>query len=419
MSTVKDFLKKILPPPVSTFNREIGIVKKRLDTLSAENAELTETLDRQNTLLQEYAALFAGLETQLQKLDELRRQLSRLDALEQQLDRLDTVETQLQKLDVLERKIKDLGPVAYQLKKLDPLRQISENNEKKLETLLYNHLDPELYAHALKQWYQDRTGKILDLEDPRSFNEKIQWLKIYDRDPLKTLLADKYRVRDWVREKIGEQYLIPLLGVYDKAEDIDFDVLPDAFVLKANHGSGMNLLIRDKNKEDLAQIRKKANNWLRQNFTFRNGYELHYNDIPRKLIIEQYIGDPEKSLTDYKLWCFQGKTAFIAVHEGRFDDPHMALYDRDWKRLPFSTGAMAPLEEDFPKPSVLTEMIAVAEKLSAGFPFVRVDLYLPEEGDIRFGEMTFTPSSGTCHWDPPEADLQVGELLKLPAAKEG
>ncbi|MBQ6478076.1 MAG: hypothetical protein IJI44_01775 [Erysipelotrichaceae bacterium] len=283
-----------------------------------------------------------------------------------------------------------------------------------IKKMLYYQLDQQKYPELLKQWYKDRTGNILDLDDPKTYNEKIQWLKLNDRDPRKTLLSDKYLVRDWIKGKIGEQYLIPLLGVYRNASEIDFSRFPDAFVLKANHGSGMNQIVRNKAETDLNQLRYQAEGWLRENFTFSEGFEMQYDDIPRRLLVEKYLNNNGRSLDDYKFWCFDGKCRFIEVIKDRGINIRMALYDTDWKRLPYSTGTYPLLDQDPTMPRQIPEMVCLAEKLAEGFPHVRVDLYLLDNGEIKFGEMTFSSSSGTCRWDPPEADLEVGKMLKLP-----
>ena len=289
-----------------------------------------------------------------------------------------------------------------------------EANSNELKKLSYNHLDPGLYAHAVKQWYQDTTGNILDLDNPKTYNEKIQWMKVYDRDPRKTLLADKYLVRDWVKEKIGEEYLIPLLAVYRSAREIDFNSLPDAFVLKANHGSGMNAIIRNKHSENLEAIRSRAEDWLRQNFTFSYGYEFQYNDIPRRLIAEQYLENMDGDMPDYKFFCFDGKCRFIEYIANRKNGGNTAIFDSQWKRLPFVIRPYKIIEDNIPMPQVLPDMINVAEKLAEGFSHVRVDLYRLDNDKIKFGEMTFTTSSGTTPWVPSEADLWVGEMFHLP-----
>ena len=294
--------------------------------------------------------------------------------------------------------------------------RIMEMNQKNFENLLYDHLDPALFSHVIKRWYQNNTGNILNLEDPKTYNEKIQWMKVFDRDPRKTMLSDKYLVRDWVKDKIGEEYLIPLLAVYRRAEEIDFERLPRSFVLKANHGCGMNYIVRDKTHENFEMIRQRARDWLETNYAYQFGYELQYNDINRKLIVEQYLENIDGDLPDYKFWCFDGKCKFIELIIGRGSEegPRFGFYNTFWDLQPFSTGTYPKLKHSVEKPDSLEKMIEIAETLSEGFPHVRVDLYLLDNGIIKFGEMTFTTSSGVCRWDPPEADLLIGNLINLP-----
>ena len=297
-------------------------------------------------------------------------------------------------------------------RELNALRQSLQYQER----IQLEYMDPALYPHAVKQWYQHTSGDILDLDNPRTYNEKIQWMKVYDPDPRKTLLADKYLVRNWVAEKIGEQYLIPLLGVYRKSSEIDFDSLPNQFVLKANHGFHMNAIVRDKSSENLNALRRTADLWLQDDFAFKS-FEMHYNDIPRRLIAEEYIENLDGDLPDYKFWCFDGKVRFLELIINRRVAPQMVLLDMDWNILPFTTGTYPMIESIPDKPAQLSEMIRISEILSDGFPHVRVDLYLLDTGDIRFGEMTFTTCSGMLKWNPPEADLWVGEMFQLPDRK--
>lgn len=207
-----------------------------------------------------------------------------------------------------------------------------------------------------------------------------------------------------------------MLGVYNNPKDIDFDELPNQFVLKGNHGCGMNAIVRDKSRENLDAIRRKAKKWLQTNYAFHFGLELQYDQIPRRLVIEKYMENADHDLPDYKFWCFEGRMQFVEVIVNRFQRPRMALFDREWNLLPFTTGAFPLMEEIPPMPEKIPEMIRISELLSAGFPHVRVDLYLLDSGEIKFGEMTFTTSSGVTPWNPPEADRIVGDMFHLPEA---
>lgn len=271
------------------------------------------------------------------------------------------------------------------------------------------------YRQDLEKWYLRIMRQPLNLDRPRTFNEKLQWLKLYDSTPIKTRLADKYSVRDWVKEKIGEQYLIPLLGVYDKFEDIDFDKLPNRFVIKCNHGSGYNIIVKNKSELDLKEVKQKLDKWMHENFAFKVGFELHYRDIQPKIIIEKFI-ENEKShdLYDYKFWCFNGKVEYIQfLSERNISGLKMAFYDKKWNKQTFVYSH--PLDEKtITKPDNLNQMLNLAEKLSENFPHVRVDFYRLDDGTLYFGEMTFTSASGMCAWNEKYINNYFGNMIKLP-----
>ena len=277
----------------------------------------------------------------------------------------------------------------------------------------YSHLDPSQYENELKLWYSRVMKKDLNLDPPVTYDEKIQWLKLYDSTPIKTRLADKYLVRDWVSEKIGEKYLIPILGVWDNFDEIDFDKLPNQFVLKANHGCGWNIIVKNKAQFDVESARKKFAVWMKTNFAFKWGLELHYMNIKPKIIAEQYLENDNNDLYDYKVFCFNGKAESIMYLSDRKNGLKMAFYDLNWNKLPFVYSY--PLnEEDIPRPAQLEKLIELAEKLAEGFAHVRVDFYILNDGSIKFGEMTFTSAGGACKWNPPEQDRIYGDLIKLP-----
>ena len=297
------------------------------------------------------------------------------------------------------------------------LASVLQDTKKEMDYQFYKGLHPDNYIRELKDWYKQSTGMSLCLENPQTFNEKIQWLKIYDSTPLKTRLADKFLVRDWVKEQIGEQYLIPLLGVWDQFDQIDFDRLPDQFVLKANHGCGWNIIVKDKNVLDKAEAKRKMDKWLNTNFAFCNGLELHYKDIPPRIIAEAFLENEGRELYDYKIWCFNGKPEFIVFMADRHIELKVAFYDPGWNRLPF-VYTFPRYEKSAPKPENLDEMLKLAEALSKDFIHARVDFYALDDGSVKFGEMTFTTASGECRWNPPEYDLIVGQMMTLPKSRE-
>ncbi|MDR1579351.1 MAG: hypothetical protein LBS35_03260 [Synergistaceae bacterium] len=278
----------------------------------------------------------------------------------------------------------------------------------------YRNLVPEKYESALKHWYFIHTGERLNLDSPRTFNEKIQWLKLHDSTPLKTRLADKYLARDWIKEKIGEEYLIPLLGVWDKFDDIDFNTLPDRFVLKANHGSGWNIVVRGKSKLDIPEARAKFEHWLKTNYAFMAGFELHYKDIKPKIIAEEYIENLDvHGLYDYRFLCFNGEPKSIWWDVGSGTPDHQRdIYDLEWNLQPLRV-TWPHVSAKLGKPSKLAEMIDLAKKLSEDFIFVRVDFYYADS-KIYMGELTFTPLTGLCNWNPDSYNLVYGEMIHLP-----
>ena len=276
-------------------------------------------------------------------------------------------------------------------------------------------LSPDKYREALCEWYYAATQERLDLDNPKTFNQKIQWLKLYDSTPLKTKLADKYEVRSWVKETIGEDYLIPLLGVWDRFEDIDFNTLPNQFVLKANHGCGWNIIVQDKQKFDVEDARKKFRIWMGKNYAYQ-GFELHYKDIVPKIIAEQYIEGFEGQLNDYKFICTNGNIQYIWVDTDRYGDHQRTIFNTDWEKQDFRIRIGNTAINNIPKPDNFDKMKELATVLCKGFAIVRVDFY-NVQGKIYFGEMTFTPGNGKMKIDPPEYDAILGDMINLPNSK--
>ena len=276
----------------------------------------------------------------------------------------------------------------------------------------------EQYPQMLKMWYEKNRGN-LDLENPQTYNEKIQWLKLWDSTPIKTKLADKYLVKEYIKEKIGEKYVVPLLGVWDKFDDIDFSSLPDKFVLKANHGSGMNITIQNKNNFSKKYVRNKFDKWLQTDYAFNCGFELHYHNIKPKIIAEAYIENNDCDLREIKVLCFSGKPKFFVLIQGKADSKKVELYDRNWNLQPFFYTHPKDDDKLIEKPKNLDEVITLSEKLSEGFSLVRVDFYLPNDGSIKFGELTFTPDSGMMRFKPEfqKYNQLFGDLIVLPKEK--
>ena len=273
----------------------------------------------------------------------------------------------------------------------------------------------------LQLYYLAKLKKVLHLKNPQSFNEKLQWLKLNDRRPEYTMMVDKYLVRDYIREVLGEEYIIPLIGVWDSPDEIDFDALPDRFVLKCNHNSGVGMYIcRDKSKMDVEAVKKELHRGLEQDY-YLTGREWPYKNVPRKIICEKFMSDsPDASdFTDYKFFCFNGKVDCVMVClERSSGDTKFYFFDEDWKLKRLNIrGKNAPEGFTIPKPSCMDEMFAIAAKLSQDMPFVRVDLYQSND-QIYFGELTFFPDSGFDGNLLSETDEYFGSLIDISNVKE-
>lgn len=276
-----------------------------------------------------------------------------------------------------------------------------------------------LYPLFLKIIYQARTGHKLNLKNPKRISEKIQWLKLYDNLPIKTILTDKLLVRDWVKQRAGNLNFPELYGVWDSFDEIEFEILPQAFYLKTNHGCAMNIEIKNKErflreaKEEVGKIFKK---WLSENFAYSWGFELQYKNIIPKVYAEErlFIAEHQR-VSDYKIWCMNGKARFIEYNvyplKSKIEDVRLAIYDTEWNPLPFTHG-VPKYEGELPRPERLEEMVATAETLSKDFKFVRVDL-IDIYDKLYFAELTFTPYSGHMVIVPDDYDYILGDMLNL------
>ena len=276
---------------------------------------------------------------------------------------------------------------------------------------MLNWLPDKVFLNAA---FRARFGRKLDLKNPKTFNEKLQWMKLYNRNPVYTMMVDKYLVRNYVREIIGEEYLIPLLGVWDDPDKIDFDKLPLQFVLKCNHNSGLGMCIcKDKNKLDIAKVKNDLRKGLKQDY-YLTGREWPYKNVPRKIIAEKYMVDESGyELKDYKYYCFDGKVRIVMINSDRMSslETKANYFDENYQPLDFVWGyenAKIPPA----KPEKFEEMKSLAEKLSEGIPHVRIDFYQTPQG-IFFGEMTFFDGSGFDVIEPIEWDYKIGSWINL------
>lgn len=268
----------------------------------------------------------------------------------------------------------------------------------------------------LKVSFRMKVGYWPDLDNPKTYNEKLQWLKLYDKHPEYTQMVDKVTAKDYVAKIVGEKYIIPTIGVWNSVDDIDWQALPDQFVLKAAHDSGGVVVCKDKSKLDIELSKEILRGAGKKDYT-RYNKEYPYYNVPHRFIAEQYMEDESGyELKDYKIFCFDGEPKFLFVATGRQQhDTRFDFYDLEFNHLPVLNGH--PNADSFPsKPDNFSEMLIVAKQLSKGIPHVRVDLY-NIKGKIFFGELTFFHWSGMTPFEPREWDYEFGKYFKLPIRK--
>ncbi|ONI42855.1 hypothetical protein AN639_11830 [Candidatus Epulonipiscium fishelsonii] len=253
--------------------------------------------------------------------------------------------------------------------------------------------------------YKTHTGKTMDVQSPQTFNEKVHWTALYAKDPELFNLTDKYKVRRFIKDKIGEKYLVKCLGIYNSWDEINFDQLPNQFVIKATVACGENIIVTNKQELDLKEAERKFNMWITDDAIVKS-----------KILIEEYLENDNQDLYDYKFYCFDGKVKFILYVFNRNIEMTRVIFDANWQRQDFIThGEINKIDVD--KPDNLEEMINIAEILSKGFAHVRVDLYRLNNGDIKFGELTFHNRGGNAMWNPPIADFNVGQFFNIEPLK--
>lgn len=276
----------------------------------------------------------------------------------------------------------------------------------------YNYLDDETF---IKKRFRLKFGYEPDLNHPQTFNEKIQWLKLHDRKPVYTTMVDKYAVKDYVADIIGSQYIIPTLGVWERFEDIDFDLLPNQFVLKCTHDSGGLVIVRDKERFDKKAARKKIKSCMTINY-FYQGREWPYKNVRPRIIAEKYLEEKQEygsQLKDYKIFNFNGKARMIQVDIDRFTEHKRNLYRIDWSYIEAAIEFPNAPDRIIEKPEVLDELLELAEKLSKGCQHLRTDFYIVD-GKIYFGELTLYHGSGFERFYPFRFGLEAGGWLTLP-----
>lgn len=288
---------------------------------------------------------------------------------------------------------------------------------------LFNFIPDEKY---IAQKFYSVFGYTIDLSNPKTFNEKLQWLKIYDRKPLYTTLVDKYLVKDYVANIIGEEHVIPTLGVWDDPSDIDFDSLPNQFVLKCNHNSGLGMYIcKDKSEMDKDKVIRDLRCGLKEDY-YHTLREWPYKDVKRKIIAEKYMEDSStreqayvnNGLDDYKIHSFWGVPKVILVCKDRFAKSGLKedFFDTKWNHMDVSRSDAGNVGVVIPKPDELEEMLYYSSVLSKNIPFLRVDFYVVNH-KVYFGEMTFFPAGGFKRFIPDRFDEEMGDWLELPCSQ--
>ena len=273
---------------------------------------------------------------------------------------------------------------------------------------LTNIIPDRMYLNI---YYQIRTGRKLNLKEPQTFNEKLQWLKLYNRKNEYTTMVDKALVKEYVAKRIGKEHIIPTIGIWDKFDDIDFEKLPQRFVIKCTHDSGGLIICKDKSTFDIDKAKQKINDRLKYKYYYHSR-EWPYKNVKPKIIIEQYMEDESGyELKDYKIFCFNGEPKFIMVDSDRFIDHKRNVYNTKWEKLDLNIN-FPSTTVNYPKPKCLNEMLEFSKKLSKHIPFIRTDFYIINN-KVYFGELTFYPGSGFQKIEPDEWNYKLGEMIDL------
>ena len=269
-------------------------------------------------------------------------------------------------------------------------------------------IDTEKYIEKMISFVNKVSGLDINLNDPVTIQDKLCWLNIYEPMKLKTRCADKILLHEYCKENLGIDLCVPLIKVYDNTNEIDWDDLPDRFVIKCNHGSGMNIIVKDKSRLDIAGVTSILNIWMDMDFSMCNGFEAHYHDIDRRIFVEEYMDDGNETLHDYKFWCFNGVPKLYTINGGnghgdimyyRMDGTEYNLYG-------------VKSHDEYKKPENFDRMASISAYLSRPFKFVRVDFY-EINGIIYLGELTFTPGAMAFKYKNYQDNIEVGKLLTL------
>ena len=281
----------------------------------------------------------------------------------------------------------------------------------------YDSLSDEEF---LKKVFPKYMGYPLDLENPKTFSEKLQWLKVNYREPIQTVMVDKHEAKHFIAHRVGDQYIIPTLAVWDSVEDIDFDALPNQFVLKCTHDSGGIVICKDKSSLDREAAKAKLRASLKRDYS-KIAREWAYQNVPRRIIAEKYISElGNDDLLDYKMYSFHGEPKLTVVCSDRFSKTgtRMNFYDINWEPMGIHFGHYPPLSTEFPKPATYEEMKRLTAELSKDCPFLRVDFY-EIKGRLYIGELTFFPGAGLEQFCPMTKDYELGEWLHLENVHRG
>lgn len=300
------------------------------------------------------------------------------------------------------------------MKHLHPKKCLRIVKEKLHDCFWYYLLPDSVY---LKIRYKQVFGKKLNLNNPQTFNEKIQWLKLHDRKPEYHTMVDKYEVKNWVAKIIGEEYIIKTFGVWDKYEDIDFNSLPEQFILKCTHDSASVTICTDKSNFDVSRSAWKYDDvFMKRDYYHYENKQWAYKGVKPRIIAEEYLQDDKyESLADYKFYCFNGKAKCIYVAINRFTNLRLDIYDLEWNKMPYDHNHKYHYREDYlDKPKEFDLMKELAEKIAryVDNPYVRVDFY-EVKGKVYFGEITFYPEGGMGYFDPEEWDYTFGSWIDL------